>query len=42
MVTISFLLITAVWTNMGRIDADAQVRNDCLRALMPIERDRVT
>jgi biopolymer transport protein ExbD len=25
MVTISFLLITAVWTNMGRIEADAQV-----------------
>jgi Biopolymer transport protein ExbD/TolR len=25
MVTISFLLITAVWTNMARIDADAQV-----------------
>jgi biopolymer transport protein ExbD len=25
MVTISFLLITAVWTNMARINADAQV-----------------
>jgi biopolymer transport protein ExbD len=25
MVTISFLLITAVWTHMARIDADAQV-----------------
>jgi hypothetical protein len=25
MVTISFLLITAVWTHMSRIDADAQV-----------------
>jgi hypothetical protein len=25
MVTISFLLITAVWTNMARVDADAQV-----------------
>ena len=24
MVTISFLLITAVWTNMARINADAQ------------------
>jgi len=25
MVTISFLLITAVWTHMARINADAQV-----------------
>src|SRR6266487_4191751 len=25
MVTIAFLLITAVWTHMGRINADAQV-----------------
>jgi len=25
MVTISFLLITAVWTHMARVDMDAQV-----------------
>jgi len=39
MVTISFLLITAVWTHMARIDASAQVPT--LRPDVPPERTKV-
>jgi hypothetical protein len=40
MVTISFLLITAVWTHMARIDADAQVpgTSDALAPPTPPEK----
>jgi biopolymer transport protein ExbD len=35
MVTISFLLITAVWTHMSRIDASAQVPGQSVEPLTP-------
>jgi biopolymer transport protein ExbD len=40
MVTISFLLITAVWTHMARIDADAQVpgKTDAMTPPAPPEK----
>src|SRR6185295_3324564 len=42
MVTIAFLLITAVWVNKSRINADAQVpgQNDCHdeSCLQPVEK----
>ena len=41
MVTISFLLITAVWTHMSRLDATARVPGPPSDERVPAEKDRV-